>query len=216
VLGGASAGALGAWFAFAGITALAVKSRSIVVRRATVAGALLAIVTVGVLAVRGRDFDDFLRFLGIKVQNRASAQEVQTYTQRTILAYIGGRIFLAHPFVGAGWQGSSQPKIYLPFVADARRKFPDKPALDFPAPGRPWGVQNGWIQSAADLGVVGLLLFAGLFAAGCVVAWRRRLPIALGLVLLAAGMWLAEGLFAGIPLDALTWIGLGLTAAAHD
>lgn len=213
VLGGASSGVLGTWLGFAGAVALALRLRTLVARQAAAAAALLVVVTLGVLAVRGRDFDDLLRFLGVKVENRASAQEVQTYTQRTILAYIGGRIFLAHPVVGAGWQGSTQPRIYLPFVDDARRKFPNKPALDFPAPGRPWGVQNGWIQSAADMGVVGFVLFAGLFAAGVLVAWRRRVLTGLALVLLAAGMWLAQGLFAGVPLDALTWLALGLVAA---
>jgi len=213
VLGGASSGALGAWLGFAGAVALTAGVRTFVVRRAAAAAAVLAITTLGVLAVRGRDFDDFLRFLGIKVETRASAVEVQTYTQRTILAYIGGRIFLAHPIVGAGWQGSTQPRIYQPFVADAKRKFPNKPALDFPSPGRPWGVQSGWIQSAADMGVVGFLLFAAMFVAGCVVAWRRRVVAGVALALLAAGMWLAAGLFAGVPIDALTWLALGLVAA---
>ena len=81
------------------------------------------------------------------------------------------------------------------------------------APGRPWGVQSGWIQSAADMGVVGFLLFAAMFVAGCFVAWRRRVVAGLALVLLAAGMWLAAGLFAGVPIDALTWLALGLVAA---
>ncbi len=62
------------------------------------------------------------------------------------------------------------------------------------------------------------------FAAGLWLAGRAafrgppeaRLPgvLAGAWLLLAMGTWTAVGLVAGVPLDALTWIALGLAAAA--
>ena len=37
--------------------------------------------------------------------------------------------------------------------------------------------------------------------------------IAAGWILVAVGTWNAIGIIAGIPLDALTWLGFGLAAA---
>jgi hypothetical protein len=70
---------------------------------------------------------------------------------------------------------------------------------------------------------VGLALFlASLFvpvALGTRAAIRRLAPpgpaLAGAAVLLAcAGGWTAQGLVAGLPLDALTWFGIGLVAAS--
>ena len=66
------------------------------------------------------------------------------------------------------------------------------------------------------MGAIGFVLFAAMLATGVVVAWRARRIVALALVLLACGMWLAEGLFAGVPIDALTWLALGLAAVPND
>ena len=83
----------------------------------------------------------------------------------------------------------------------------------------PWGVQNFWIQLLADVGVVGLALALATFVAGLVLALRatprRSRSAALaaaGWILVAAGTWNAVGIVAGIPLQALTWLGLGLAA----
>jgi hypothetical protein len=35
------------------------------------------------------------------------------------------------------------------------------------------------------------------------------------LTAVAAGVWFAQGIVAGIPLDALTWIGIGLVAKEY-
>jgi hypothetical protein len=72
----------------------------------------------------------------------------------------------------------------------------------------------------ADLGVVGLLLLVALLLAAGALAARAALRappltafvVTLGLfwLLLALGLWSALGLVAGVPLDALTWLALGL------
>ena len=187
------------------------------VGRLAVAAAVLAAVGIGVLALRGGDVADFLRFA--QDEPTQPTQRVETYSHRTLLAYIGGRIFLDHPVVGVGWQGSSEPAAFEPYLGDAHRRFPDTAPLAFPAPDRRHGVQNAYVQTLSDLGVVGGAL---LLVLGAVTVWhlRRRVFVSrLALVgalwlLLAAGLWSALGLVTGIPLAALTWIALGLVAAA--
>src|SRR5205085_767596 len=142
---------------------------------------------------------------------------------RTVLAYIGGRIFLAHPVFGVGWQGSPYEGNFGPYLSAAHRRVPSVDPYDLPSPQHRWGVQNGYIQAAADMGIVGLAAFAGLLVAGLVAAVRavRRAPGALTLVpllwlLVAIGIWNALGLYAGIPLEGFTWLGVGLAAVAGD
>ncbi len=72
--------------------------------------------------------------------------------------------------------------------------------------------------------MIGLLLLLWLFVSGLYVAARpalrgppetATLALAAGLWLLVAmGVWTALGLVAGIPLDGLTWVALGLAVAA--
>ncbi len=216
VLGGSSAGVLGCWLAFGGAILLA-RGRLPLRRRTLFAAAsVLVVVTIGVANVRGRDYDQLLRFLGVKVENVSTRRDVQTYAQRTILAYIGGRIFLDHPVAGAGWQASNEPRVFMPYVPDAKRRFPHRSPLAFPSPSRVYGVQNGWIQSASDLGVIGFALFAALIASGIALAWQARSPLVAAWMLLLCALWLGEGLYAGVPLDGLTWLALGLRAVAND
>ena len=58
-----------------------------------------------------------------------------------------------NPILGVGWQRSSRPEVFEPYVDDARERFPDVVDLAFPAEGREWGVQNLYIQMLADAGV---------------------------------------------------------------
>ena len=72
----------------------------------------------------------------------------------------------------------------------------------------------------ADLGLVGLGLLTALFGAGIVTglkgALHAPLPAAFAAtvgvfwLVLAVGLWSAEGLIAGLPIDALTWLAFGL------
>jgi O-antigen ligase len=191
-------------------------------RRALALIAVVAVVAGGVTAVRGDALGDFLRFVGIRGDEPPVG--VETYSQRTVLAYIGLRIWQDHPIVGVGWQRSSRPEVFEPYVPDARERFPDVVDLAFPAEGREWGVQNLYIQMLADAGVIGLMLLIAVGAAGLVLAWRTAAhapnPWAAGAglavlcaLLTLAGEWASLGIVAGIPLQAATCLLLGLAAA---
>jgi O-antigen ligase len=226
VLSGAVAAALGLagaalWLAVIGLKRLGSPPRRII--------ALLAVCVLtagGVAVLRGNDMEQFLRFTGLLHANVDTSQNVQTYGQRSILAYIGVREFKAHPLVGEGWQQSAEPAGFEPFLADARARFPQQPPEAFPSRAHRWGVQNAYVQTLADLGLVGFGLLCALLLVPVLLALRlvmaRRGPSAVlalagGAVLfVVAGTWNAIGLVAGIPLDALLWLGIGLVALARE
>jgi O-antigen ligase len=222
---GSAAAGLGLAAATVAVLLVAAYLRRLTVRRALASLGVVAAVAVGILVMRGGDVDQFVRFLGIREHDPSAQENVQTYVQRTMLAYIGWQVFLDHPVAGAGWQSSAkEEQVYADYLDDARREFPDTPAEAFPSPEHPYGIQNAYIQALADLGVIGFLLLMATFVAGLWLAGRAalrgqpeaRLPgvLAGAWLLLAMGTWTAVGLVAGVPLDALTWIALGLAAAA--
>jgi hypothetical protein len=179
--------------------------------------AATGVTAAGILTLRAGDLEQFLRFAGIKHEQRSTTSNVQTYAHHTLLAYIGYRIWLRHPVAGAGWQASGEHSAYGPVLPAAHRKFPDVAPISFPGPGREYGVQNGYVQVLADLGVVGLAALLAVFAAGLALAVRARSlagTIAAGWLVLVLWLWTAQGFVAGIPLDALTWLALGLAAAS--
>ena len=95
------------------------------------------------------------------------------------------------------------------------RAIPDEPDEAFPSPEHPWGVQTLYLQVLADAGVIGFAALVGLFAVAVMSAVRgaRVSPVpvvGLAWLLVAAGVWAGIGLVPGIPLDALTWLALGL------
>jgi len=186
-------------------------------RRLAIVGCALALVIAGTFAIRSQAVADGLKFLGIEHGSGGASQNVQSYRQRVLLAYIGGRIFLAHPATGVGWEGSSDEFAYAPFLSAARRRF-SQPPVAFPSPAHPWGVQNAYVQALADLGVLGLLAFLWATAWPAVAALRRGLGltrvVGAALVVLALGVWNGYGLVAGIPLDALTWLAVGVALAS--
>jgi len=214
-------------FAFAGIVLAAVavlvvgrRARTLTRARAAVIAAIVAVVAVGTLALRSYDLSNFFSFLGIKPTATSTAEDVQTSSQRAMLAYIGLRIWQDHPLAGVGFERSFNR--YEPYLAAAKRKFPDQPPQAYPTPAHPWGVQNFWVQLLADTGVVGLALGIGAFVAGLVTALRappRYLffgLVAAGWIFVAAGTWNAVGIVAGVPLQAVTWLGFGLAAVAGE
>jgi O-antigen ligase len=151
-----------------------------------------------------------------------TSEDVQTYSHRALLGYFGIRVFADHPIAGAGWQATQEFSTLEPYLADAHRRFPDVAAQAFPSAAEPYGVQNAYVQALADLGAIGLVLFLAALAIPIVVGVRAALrsttpgPALVGaaVVLACAGAWTAQGLVAGLPLDALTWFGVGLVAAA--
>ena len=185
-------------------------------------GAVVAVVAGGVTAVRGDALEDFFRFLGVRGDE--PPQGVETYSQRAVLAYIGLRIFEDNPLGGVGWQRSGHVQVFEPYLDDAHERFPDVVELAFPAAGREWGVQNLYVQMLADSGAIGLLLLLAVGAAALVLAWRTAAhatnPWAAGTglavlcaLLTLAGEWASLGIVAGIPLQAATFLLLGLAAA---
>jgi O-antigen ligase len=223
VVSGSTAGAIGLAVGAVAAAGIASFRRELSPRRLAALGAIAGIVLAGVVTLRAGDFDQLLRFLGVRRHETVTQRNVQTYVQHTLLDYIGLKIFLGHPVVGAGWQASEkEPSVYEPYLPAAHRRFPRAAPLSFPSPSRPYGIQNGYVQALADLGIVGFLLFVGLLAAGLLragrLAWRAP-PAEAGpalvagvWLLVAMGIWGAVGLVAGIPLDALFWLALGLTA----
>jgi O-antigen ligase len=172
----------------------------------------------GVLALRGSDVSNYLGFLGIERAAKSAETGVQTGQQRTMLLWMGYEMWRNHPVLGIGLDRSNTD--FKPYLAAMKRKFPGQPPLAYPSKGHPWGVENLWLELAADTGTVGLLLGLATFGAGLVLAFRRlrvNAFVALsaaGLILVVAGTWNAIGIVAGIPMDAVTWVGLGLAAAS--
>ena len=208
----------------AAIAVLAVRHRSLAVRPLALGAVAVALVAAGTLGLRGGDLVQFTRFLGISQKVESTTANVQTYSQRTVLVYIGWEVFKQHKAVGAGWGASADPTVFEPILPAAQRRFPDAAPLSFPSRENRWGVQNAYVQVLADLGLVGALLLAATLLAGGWVAARSALArggsgapagaLALSWALVTMGVWAALGLISGVPADAALWLGLGLAAAA--
>jgi len=214
VLSGSVVAVIGLWLA-AVCVLLVARSRGRLRRQTAgiVAGVLL-LVTAGTALMRGSTLEAFASFLGIKHEQTTG---VQSYAHRTLLAYIGLRIWLDQPITGVGFQGSYDEFAWRPQLAAAHRRFPDEPEQAFPstAPDRQWGVQNLYVETLADLGVIGMALLVAFFGAALTVGLRGASTsslalVGLGWLLLAAGVWNGIGLVPGIPLAALTWLAVGL------
>jgi len=214
VLGGAFDSLLGLVLA---AVAIVVATRLRDSRRLASVGAIVLVVAVGVVAIRSSAVADGLKFLGVKKGNGGASTHIQSYRQRVLLAYIGGRIFIDHPLLGVGWEGSQDPYAFTPYLGDAHKHF-DQPSEAFPSQAHRWGVQNAYVQSLADLGILGLVAFLAALLVPALTAARRGVGdarvLGIALPLLALGAWNGYGLVAGIPLDALTWLAVGVAAAS--
>src|SRR6476619_5354019 len=216
ILSGASAGLIGIAAGTVALLYAIRRRRPLVLRDFAVSGIVVAVVAAGVLVLRGGDFESFLRFLHVKGREAQTAN-IETYSHHTLLAYIGYRIWRDHPVVGAGWEASTDPDVVDPQLPAAHQRFPDLAPLAFPTRAHEWGVQNAYIQAAADLGLIGIVLWLAPFALALVLALRANAPpgaVAAFTILAVMGLWGAQGLVAGIPLDAATWLAFGLAATA--
>ena len=125
-----------------------------------------------------------------------------------------------HPILGIGFERSNSD--FEPYLAAMKRKFPNQPAEAYPSLQNPWGVQNFWVELLADTGRRRLRArrrARSRPASGsrCAGAWqavvhrpRRRRASSSS----PPAAWNAIGIVAGIPLDAVTWLGLGLAGVA--
>jgi O-Antigen ligase len=216
ILSGATAGLIGIAAGAAALLYAISRRRKLSLRDVGVTGAVVGVVAAGVLVLRAGDFENFLRFLHLKGRETQTSN-IQTYSHHTLLAYIGYRIWRDHPVAGAGWQGSTEPDVVDPQLPAAHREFPDVAPLAFPTREHEWGVQNAYVQAAADLGLLGLVLWLAPFILALVLALGANAPpgaVAAFSILSAMGIWGGQGLVAGIPLDAATWLALGLGATA--
>jgi len=216
ILSGATAGLIGIAAGTAAFLYAVSRRRRLAVRDVAVSGVVAVVVAAGVLVLRAGDFEHLLRFVHLKGRETQTSN-IQTYSHHALLAYVGYRIWRDHPLVGAGWQASTNPGVVDPQLPAARKKFPDVSPLAFPTRDHEWGIQNAYVQAAADLGLIGLVIWLAPFALALVLAFRANAPpgaVAAFTILSAMGIWGGQGLVAGIPLDAATWLGFGLAATA--
>ena len=221
IIAGSLAGVLGVMTALVVLAVVGLLRRDLAARPVALVAGAAAIVLVGSLAIRTADLDAFASFLGASPgKQQAHPTKIQTYAHRTLLVWLGYKIWLDHPVLGVGFEGSGEPDTFEPYIPAAHRHFPDESPNSFPsrAENRRYGVQNLWVQALADLGVIGFAFTAAVFAAAAWVAGRAALAgrrigtIALAWTALLVWLFTAQGFIAGIPLDALTWIAFGLAA----
>ena len=137
ILSGAMTAVLGMWLAVAAVLLGARVLRALNARRALALLAVALVVSAGTATMRASTIERFAEFIGLR--EKVADTGVESYAHRTLLAYIGGRIWLDRPVTGVGWQASSEEWAYGPFLADARARFPDEPDQAFPSPGHPVG-----------------------------------------------------------------------------
>lgn len=219
IIAGALASVIGLATALALLGIVLLVRGELAPRRVAAVAAAALVVLAGTIAIRGNDLNAFRRFVNsAPASTQASSNRTPSYAHRTLLSWLGYEIWKGHPLLGAGWEGTTEPAVFEPYLPAAHRRFPNEVQLAFPSPSRRYGVQDAWIEAAADLGIVGLALWASLFGAAAWLAFRRaRAGSAAGLYALAGvgllvWLWAAQGFYAGIPLDALTWLVFGVAA----
>jgi O-antigen ligase len=224
LLDASAAGVVGVVAAAVVTIAVAARRRLLSARWTAVAVVVVVAGAAGVAAVRGKDVDQFMRFSGLRAAHPSTSRDVQTYSQRTVLAYIGLEVWRAHPLVGAGWEATTDQATIAPVLDAAHARFPDVAAGAFPSPRHEFGIQLLYIEALSDLGVVGFVLVLAAIAVPLALGLRTALRAppaasagaAVGCfwLLLAAGLYVGVGFVAGIPTDALLWFSLGTLAAA--
>lgn len=224
-LGAALASLLGLYLAAAALIAIAALRRSLRLRSVVVTAVVALTLTGTVYSLRSGELG-FLQQWFAPAENAKPGQYAGSWSQRLIFAYIGGRVFLAHPIIGTGWWGELPPSEYAQFLPDARARFPDQPPRYFPPADGTFIPQQTFDQVAYELGVVGVALLLALIAVAARDSLRtsRRFPVGNPDELAAylAGPWLASllgaiagsALFGGTPMAALFWLTFGLVAAS--
>jgi O-antigen ligase len=219
------AGGISLGLAALGLVLLAWRRGTLGARRLAAGAAVVAIVAAGLATIRSGDLTHFARFVGVGKETPAEQARVQTYSQRTLMTYFGYRMWRARPLLGAGWSGSTEPRNFEPYTADAERRFPEQPPQAFPTRAHPWPIDSAYVQALAELGILGAIVFVTFLATAFIQGARASLrappaaalPAVLGtaLLLVAIGVWSGQGISAGTPHDAVVWLGVGLIAAGR-
>jgi O-antigen ligase len=224
IVAGALASVIGLATALVVLTLVLFARREIEPRRVAYVALTALVVLAGAVAIRSSDLNAFRRFVdSAPAKTQSSADRTPSYAHRTLLSWLGYEIWKGHALLGVGWEGTTEPAVFEPYIPAAHRRFPNETPLAFPSPTRRYGVQDAWIEAAADLGVVGFVLWAAMFGAAGRLAAREALSrgTATGLFAVSAlgllvWLWVAQGFYAGIPLDALTWLVFGAAALRGD
>ena len=215
ILGAALASLLGLYLGAAVLIAVAALHRRLRLRQLASVVLVVLAVTGGTLELRSGSLGFLQSWFG-KPPSRPG-QYASSWSQRLIYTYIGGRVFIAHPFLGTGWYGNLPPREFVAYLPAAHRRFSDQPANYFPPANEPYIPQQTFDQVLYELGVVGgILMLALLIAAarGTALIARRTLA-GIGVV---PATWLAatlgalagEALFGGAPLVAMFWLVVGV------
>jgi hypothetical protein len=217
VLGAALASLLGLYLGVAALVVVAWRRGRVTIARLAIIAGVVGVVTAGTLVIRAGDLGFLQAWFG-KPETRPG-QYAASWSQRLIYAYVGGRVFVAHPVLGTGWWGELPPKEFARYVPAARRRFTDQPPNYFPPTDKPFIPQQTWDQILYELGIVGgAAMLATLISLGRASVRAARRGAVLGAVPAA---WLAasigalagEGFFGGTPLAASFWLVAGVVLA---
>jgi hypothetical protein len=218
ILGAALASLLSLYLGAAVLVGVALLRRRLDLRAAATTAAVLVAVTAGTLTLRSGDLGFIQSWFGKPASH--PGQYASSWSQRLILAYVGGRIFIDHPVLGTGWYGELPPAEYTRYLPDAHRRFSDQPARYFPQPNTKFIPQQTFDEVLYELGIVGGIVMLGLLV-GLGRACARTAARAGGALALLPAAWLAaaigamagEGLFGGASLAAIFWLVAGLALA---
>jgi hypothetical protein len=218
VLGAALASLIGLYLGVLVLVGVALARRAATARALLATVAVVAVVTTGTLVLRAGELGFLQQWFG-KPPSRPG-QYAASWSQRLIYAYVGGRVFLAHPLVGTGWYGELPPRVFVEYLPDARRRFSDQPPRYFPRTDTNFVPQQAWDQVLYELGAVGAALFVALFVALAVTSLRatrraftRRTVVPAAWIGANVGALAGDALFGGTPLGALFWLVSGLAVA---
>jgi hypothetical protein len=217
ILGAALASLVGLYLGAAALVLIAWHRGSVTIAKLALTAGVVGIVTAGTLVIRAGDLGFLQAWFG-KPEARPG-QYAASWSQRLIYAYVGGRVFVAHPVLGTGWWGELPPKEFAGYLPAARRRFTDQPPNYFPPADKPFIPQQTWDQILYELGIVGgaamLVTLVALGRAAVRAARRRAALAAIPAAWLAAsiGALAGEGLFGGTPLAASFWLVAGVVLA---
>lgn len=187
-------------------------------RRVAAMAVVVGAVTAATLTIRAGDLGFIQTWFG--KQESRPGQYAASWSQRLIYAYVGGRVFLAHPLIGTGWYGELPPKTFVAYLPAARRRFSDQPRNYFPPASKSFIPQQTWDQILYELGLLGaaaaLALLISLGRSSVRAArWASGLASPLPAAWLAAsiGALAGEGFFGGTPIAASFWLVAGVVVA---